>query len=83
MVVEPREVKTVSNKTVSVEMLTCAVGSSKIFSLLQDEIKTILTKAQSGEIKLTENKQTLLCDLLETETFPDFETLLQKTPSGV
>jgi DNA polymerase (family X) len=46
-------------------------------------IKELLFKAQKGEYKMTENKQTLLYDLLETETFPALDELLTKTPKGV
>jgi len=46
-------------------------------------LKALLTKAQNGNYKLSEDKQTLLWDLLETGTFAQFDELLSQTPSGV
>jgi DNA polymerase (family X) len=46
-------------------------------------LKEILKRSQTGDYKLTEAKQTLLYDLLETETFPALDELMSKTPVGV
>lgn len=46
-------------------------------------LKELLRKAQLGQYKMTENKQVLLYDLLETGTFSALDELLMKTPAGV
>lgn len=46
-------------------------------------LKELLSLCQQGKYKLSEAKQTLIFDLLETGSFPDFDVLMQKTPKGV
>lgn len=46
-------------------------------------LKPLLSKAQRGEYKLSEEHQTLLYDLLETGTFSAMDDLLAQTPAQV
>lgn len=46
-------------------------------------LKQLLSLAQAGKYALSEEKQTLIWDLLETGTFSLFDEILQNTPSGI
>lgn len=46
-------------------------------------LKQLLSLAQAGKYSLSDDKQTLIWDLLETGTFSLFDKILNDTPSGI